>query len=103
MGFRTSTNGQTRYGFQDLDRQTDRIWVSGPRQTDGDLGFKTLTDRRNLGFRTSTDRQTGSGFQDLDRQTHRLTELIYMITLEPCALNVEFQHLVLVTTFHTTI
>jgi hypothetical protein len=31
LGFRTSTDEQTRFGFQDLDRWTDRIWVSRPR------------------------------------------------------------------------
>jgi hypothetical protein len=47
LGFKTSTDGQTGSGFQDLDRRTDaQIWVSGPRQTDRrDLGFKTSTDR----------------------------------------------------------
>jgi hypothetical protein len=45
LGFRTSIDGQTGSGFQDLDIRTNRIWVSGPRQT----------DRRDLGFRTSTD------------------------------------------------
>jgi len=30
MGFRTSTDEQTRSGFQDLDRQTNGIWVLGP-------------------------------------------------------------------------
>jgi hypothetical protein len=34
LGFRTSIDGQTGFEFQDLDRQTDKIWVSGPRQTD---------------------------------------------------------------------
>jgi hypothetical protein len=48
LGFRTSTNGQTRSGFQDLDR-------------------------RDLGFKTSTDGQTRSGFQDLNGQTNRQT------------------------------
>jgi len=33
-GFRTSTDGQTRSEFQDLDRWTDEIWISRPRQTD---------------------------------------------------------------------
>ncbi len=59
LGFRTSTDGQTGSGFQDLDRRTVGIWVSRPQQT----------DRRDLGFRTSTDGQSGSGFQDLDRRT----------------------------------
>ncbi len=55
--------------FQDLDMQTNEIWVSRPRQM----------DRRDLGFRTSTDGHTGFGFQDLDKRADRLTELIYMI------------------------
>jgi hypothetical protein len=60
LGFRTSIDGHTGSRFQDLDRQTDEIWVSRPRQT----------NRRDLGFRTSTNRQTHrSGFQDLDRRT----------------------------------
>jgi hypothetical protein len=81
LSFRTLTDGQTgsefqdldrqthRSGFQDLNKRTDGIWVSGPRHTDiRDLSFRTSTDRRtNLGFRTSTNGQTGSGFQDLDR------------------------------------
>ncbi len=103
LSFKTSTDRQ-RSEFQDFDRRTDGICVSGPRQMDRrDLGFKTSTNgqtrsefqdldrrtneiwvsrprqtnRRDLGFRTSTDGQTRSEFQNLDRQTHRLTELIY--------------------------
>jgi hypothetical protein len=42
--------------FQDLDRRTDGIWVSGPQQT----------DRRDLGFKTSTDRRTDKAINILD-------------------------------------
>ncbi len=62
LGFKTSTDGQTRSEFQDLDKRIDEIWVSGPRQT----------NRRDLGFRTSTDGQMKSGFQDLNRRTNRI-------------------------------
>jgi hypothetical protein len=58
LRFRTSTDGQTRSRFQDLDRRrsgfqnldkrTNDIWVSGLRQM----------DRQDLGFRTSTDKRT---------------------------------------------
>jgi hypothetical protein len=39
------------------------IWVSGPRQTDG----------QDLGFKTWADRHMRSGFQDLDKQTDAQT------------------------------
>jgi hypothetical protein len=35
LSFKTSTDGQTGSGFQDLDKRTYRIWVSRPRQTSG--------------------------------------------------------------------
>jgi hypothetical protein len=62
LGFRTLTGGQMGSGFQDIDRWTDEIWISRPRQT----------DRRDLGFRTSTDGQTRSRFQDLDKRTDEI-------------------------------
>ncbi len=55
MGFKTSTDEQTKFEFQVLDTQFE-IWVSRPQQT----------NRRDLGFKTSTD---GHKFQDLDRRT----------------------------------
>ncbi len=58
LGFRTLTDGHMGFGFQDLDRRTDGIWVSRPQQT----------DIRDLGFRTSTDGHTVSRFQDLERR-----------------------------------
>jgi hypothetical protein len=58
LGFKTSTDGHTGSGFQDLDKRTYGIWVLKPRQT----------DIRDLDFRTLTNGHTGSGFQDLDRE-----------------------------------
>jgi hypothetical protein len=48
--------------FQDLNRWTDKIWVSKPWQTD-------IWD---LNLKTSIERQTASGFQDLVRQTDEI-------------------------------
>jgi hypothetical protein len=66
--FRTSTNGQIGSGFQNLDKQTDEIWVSRPRQTDAQIWVSRpwQMDRRDLGFRTSTDKRIDNAINIYD-------------------------------------